>query len=306
MSLHLRSFGGLALTRGGSPTALADSRRKPLALLALVGAGGDRGLSRDKLAGYLWSESDPERARGVLKQTLYVLRKEFEDGPELFLGTTDLRLNPDAITMDLWEFERQAAAGAGAGAAACYTGHFLDGFHLSDAPEFERWVDEQRDRLARRMSGLLERLALEASGRNLPREAADWWLRLTEHDPFDTRAVTGLLHALLQAGDRPRALRYAERHMALIRKELDITPDPEIRRLVDQARARPAARDEPAPPPAGDASPGSPAPESLPPTLPPPGAPASAARAQRAPWWLVVGVSLALLFLGYAAFRLGR
>ena len=94
--------------------------------------------------------------------------------------------------------------------------------------------------------------------------------------------------------------------MALIRTELDITPDPEIRRLVDQARARPAARDEPAPPPAGDASPGSPAPESLPPTLPPPGAPASAARAQRAPWWLVVGVSLALLFLGYAAFRLGR
>ena len=244
MPLHLRSFGGLALTREGSPTGLTDSRRKPLALLALVGAAGERGVSRDKLAGYLWAESDPERARGVLKQTLYVLRKEFEGGPELFLGTTDLRLNPDAITMDLWEFERLATAGDGAGAATCYTGHFLDGFHLSDAPEFERWVDEQRDRLARRMSALLERLALEASGRNLPREAADWWLRLTEHDPFDTRAVTGLLHALLQAGDRPRALRYAERHMALIRKELDITPDPEIRRLVEQARARPAGQPE--------------------------------------------------------------
>ncbi len=309
MTLHLRSFGGLSLTREGSPAGLADSRRKPLALLALVGASGDRGVSRDKLAGYLWSESDPERARGVLKQTLYVLRKEFADGAELFLGTTDLRLNPDAITMDLWEFERLAAAGDGAGAAACYTGHFLDGFHLSDAPEFERWVDEQRDRLARRMSALLERLALEASGRNLPREAADWWLRLTEHDPFDTRAVTGLLHALLQAGDRPRALRYAERHMALIRKELDITPDPEIRRLVDQARARPAGREEPRTPASAPAQP--PAPPVTPAAPDPPGvvvprAPTPPPQGRRPSLWLVVGASVTLLLLAYAALRLGR
>ena len=313
MPLHLRSFGGLALTREGSPTGLTDSRRKPLALLALVGTAGERGVSRDKLAGYLWAESDPERARGVLKQTLYVLRKEFEGGPELFLGTTDLRLNPDAITMDLWEFERLATAGDGAGAATCYTGHFLDGFHLSDAPEFERWVDEQRDRLARRMSALLERLALEASGRNLPREAADWWLRLTEHDPFDTRAVTGLLHALLQAGDRPRALRYAERHMALIRKELDITPDPEIRRLVEQARARPVG--QPDAPHASATPAASPAPAVAPATTPAPAAAAAPAPppltrpappAGPARLWLVAGSALALVLLGYALHRLTR
>ena len=53
------------------------------------------------------------------------------------------------------------------------------------------------------------------------------------------RAVSGLLHSCLQAGDRPRAIKYAERHMAMLRKELEITPDPEIRRLLEQARARP-------------------------------------------------------------------
>jgi DNA-binding SARP family transcriptional activator len=53
------------------------------------------------------------------------------------------------------------------------------------------------------------------------------------------RAVSGLLHACLADGNRPKAIRYAERHMSLLRKELEITPDPEIRRLVEQARARP-------------------------------------------------------------------
>lgn len=269
MPLLLRAFGGLSLTRDGSPTVLAESRRKPLALLALVGAAGERGVSRDKLASYLWSESDTDKARGVLKQTLYVLRKEL-GSEDLFLGTSDLRLNPALVAFDLWEFERLDAMGAAAEAVACYSGHFLDGFHISEAPEFDRWVDDQRERLSRRQGALLERLALEASGRNEPRQAAEWWLRLTEHDPFDSRAVTGLLHALLQAGDRPRALKYAERHMTIVRKELDLTPDPEIRRLVEQARARPAAlapsdplphRPDPAPPASEGAQPASVTPE---------------------------------------------
>ena len=58
--------------------------------------------------------------------------------------------------------------------------------------------------------------------------------------------------------------------------------------------------------PRGDAPPVAPAPELPIPAPPPPGAPAAADRVQRTPWWLVVGASLGLLLLGYAAFRLGR
>jgi DNA-binding SARP family transcriptional activator len=234
----LRTFGGLGLTGTTGPLPFAERHRKPMALLAMLAGAGERGLSREKLAAYLWLESDTERARGGLKQTLYILRKELS-AEELFLGSAELRLNPAVIQSDLGEFERLAAAGEAERAVGLYAGHFLDGVHLSDASEFDRWADEQRERLARRMSTLLERLALMASGRHDPRAAAEWWIRLIEHDPFDTHAVTGLLHAFLEAGDRPRALKYAERHMALLRKELDLTPDPELRKLVEQVRARP-------------------------------------------------------------------
>lgn len=238
MPFQLRTLGGLALVGGPSGEMLAESRRKPLALLSILAVVGDRGLTRDKLAAYLWQDGEPERVRGVLKQTLYSIKRDL-DGAELFLGTADLRLNPEIIESDVQAFERAVAAGHSAEAVALYHGPFLDGFHLADAPAFEHWADNQRDRFAREFARQIERLALIAIGQNDPRAAAEWWLKLTELDPFDVRAVSGLLHACLQAGDRPRAIRYAERHMSMLRKELEITPDPEIRRLVEQARARP-------------------------------------------------------------------
>jgi DNA-binding SARP family transcriptional activator len=241
VTLALRTFGGLTLSGSGSGDVLAESRRKPLAMLAVLAGAGERGITRDKVASYLWPEGESEKVRGVLKQTLYFLRQELGE-PELILGESELRLNHGVIGVDLWDFEGAVARSDPAGAVALYHGPFLDGFHLGDAPEFERWVDNQRDRLARRFAAQIEILALSAMGRNDPREAIEWWHRLTEQDPFDARAVSGLLHACLQAGDRPRAIRYAERHMTMLRKELEITPDPEIRRLLEQAKARPSPR----------------------------------------------------------------
>lgn len=237
MRFSLRTFGGLSLT-GEEGSVRAESRRKPLAFLALLAAAADRGITRDKLAVLLWPEGEPEKVRGVLKQTLYTIRQEMGE-PGLVLGEADLRLNPEVIQVDLWEFERLSAEKDAAGAVALYHGPFLDGFHLTDGGGFDQWVDTQRERLARKFADNIEILAQQAMKRQEPRVAADWWLRLTELDPFDVRAVSGLLHACLQAGERPKAIRYAERHMSLLRKELEITPDPEIRKLLQQARARP-------------------------------------------------------------------
>ncbi|HWA58626.1 MAG TPA: bacterial transcriptional activator domain-containing protein [Gemmatimonadales bacterium] len=237
MSYTLRTFGGLALAGGLAGDGVGAARRKPLALLVLLAGAGELGMTRDKLASYLWPEGETEKVRGVLKQTLYTIRQDF--GEELIVGSQDLHLNRTEVDVDLWTFEKAVGDGRPQDAVETYRGPFLDGFHLADAPGFERWVEAQRVRLARRFAAQIELLALAAMGRNQPMVAVDWWLRLTEQDPLDVRAISGLLHACLAAGDRPNAIRYAERHMTLLRRELEITPDPEIRRLVEQARARP-------------------------------------------------------------------
>ena len=240
MRYSLRTFGGLTLLDNETGEAVTEKRRKALAILAILAVAGDLAVSRDKLAAYLWNDGGPDRVRGVLKQTIYIFKRELADA-DLLLGQSDLRLNHALIDSDVALLEQAAREHDSAQVVDLYRGPFLDGFHLPEAPLFEHWVDTQRDRLARVFAAHIERLALAAMARGNPQAAIDWWARLVEFDPYDTRAVSGLLHACLTAGDRPRAIRLAERHMGLLRKELEITPDPEIRRLVELAKARPVA-----------------------------------------------------------------
>ena len=114
---------------------------------AVLATAGPTGFSRDKLLLYLWPESDEERARHALKQAVYSLRREL-GAEEVIVGTASLSLNPVIITSDAREFEMAIAAGDLASAVAMYSGPFLDGFHLKDSTEFERWSGEQRARFA--------------------------------------------------------------------------------------------------------------------------------------------------------------
>src|SRR5689334_18970532 len=131
--LRLLTFGGLTLLVGGLATTGATTRRRRLALLALLALARDRGINRDKIHDYLWPESDVERARRGLNQLLYVQRHRVEDG-DLFLGKKTPRLNPAVITCDVWEFEDALDAGALGAAVRLYTGPFLDGFFIKEAP----------------------------------------------------------------------------------------------------------------------------------------------------------------------------
>src|SRR5574342_470275 len=108
--LELRTFGGLSVEANGVPLTGAAVQRKTLALLALLAAAGKKGLSRDKLTAYLWPESDAERGRNLLNQACYALRRDLRER-ELFLGTTELRLNPAVLTGDVQGFEEALERG---------------------------------------------------------------------------------------------------------------------------------------------------------------------------------------------------
>src|SRR2546428_9360528 len=108
--LHLKTCGGLSVEAEGGSASGAAQRRKTLALLALLAAAGKRGVSRDKLIAYLWPETDTAHGRHLLKQACYALRRDLR-ARELFLGVTELRLNPEIISSDVQTFEDALARG---------------------------------------------------------------------------------------------------------------------------------------------------------------------------------------------------
>ena len=206
-------------------------QRRRLALLALLAAAGERGLSRDKVLGYLWSESSSENARHALEQLLYSMRKQMAE--PLFQGTDPLRLDTRVVHADVVEFARAMAANDPSSAVAVYRGPFLDGFYLAGAPEFERWVEAERTRLEADHGEALRKLAAEAHSLGRQTAEIDLRRRLASGDPLGERAAIDLVRALVEAGDWAGALRQAREYEARVRAEL---PGAQVTDLMELVR----------------------------------------------------------------------
>ena len=251
-SLHLL---GDPVLRGpnGVVTGRAAYRRR-MALLSILAVARGRPVGRERLIGLLWAEHPADAARHTLSEALYVLRKDLAD--DLFVAVGDeIALNRAVMGSDVADFEEAIESLHPEDAVRAYGGPLLDGFYVSDAPEFERWVDGERARLAAAYARALETLAAAAEAGGDALGAAQWWRRLAAHDPYSSRVALRLVNALDAAGDRVAALRFAGTHAALMREELGADPDPELARLVERLRAEPL-RVPALPPSAVSAAPG--------------------------------------------------
>jgi DNA-binding SARP family transcriptional activator/TolB-like protein len=275
--IRIEVLGNPVLRRPDGPVTGRAAYRRRIALLAILAAARGRPVGRERLIGLLWPEQPAESARHALSEALYVLRKEL--GEETFVSHGDeVALNPQHVGSDLDDFERELEEGRPEGAVRLYRGPFLEGFYVSDAADFERWVEGERDRLARARARALQGLAEEAEAAERHFAAAEWWRKVAADDPFSSRLALRLMRALRAAGEHAAALRHAAAHTELLRGELGVAPDPELSAFVERLRAEAVPRPPSPPPPVPTAAP-LPAAAQLPPGEPLPatdGAPTAA------------------------------
>lgn len=231
--MHFRALGGLTLQAGPDEGSAPELGRRRLALLAVLAAAGSRGITRDKIIGILWPETDEDQARHTLSQTLYLMRRE--TGRPWVSGNPLLRLH-DSITSDVGQFQAAVDSNQLERAADLYTGSFLEGFYLTGAPGFEEWVESTRARLHATAIKTFELLARQADADNHFDDGNRWWRRLTELDPFSSTYAAGRMRALIAAGDRSAALRFAREYETRLRRELDAEPAPAITELITSIR----------------------------------------------------------------------
>jgi DNA-binding SARP family transcriptional activator/tetratricopeptide (TPR) repeat protein len=228
---RLHTFGGAFVARmSGEAVGSSAAQRRTVALLALLAVAGDAGLSRDKLVGLLWPDTDSERARHSLTQALYSARRALR-ADDLFLVGPDIRLNRDRLSSDVGEFDAAIIGGDLERAVEAYRGPFLDGFFVSGAPEFERWTSGQRERLEGSFAEALRRLAATAEEARDYIKEVEWRRRLASLLPLDSGLAVKLMTAMANAGDRAGAIQHARVHAALLREELDLEPDPAVEAL---------------------------------------------------------------------------
>lgn len=238
----VRLFGGASI-RGeeGAPGGGATQARR-LALVALLTTARPGAVTRDKLIAYLWPESGSEQGRHLLSESLHILRKAL--GADVFVAEGDtLRINADAVWSDVAEFEAALERGDLEAAVSLYLGPFLDGFFVREAPEFERWVESERGRLADRYATALESLAEAAVADSDYKAAVGWWKRLADHDPYNSRFALRLMQSMAAAGDPANAVKQAQEHSALLERELGVNPPDDLQSFIRRLRRGKVWRD---------------------------------------------------------------
>src|SRR5712691_2299866 len=238
--VEFRLLGTVNLTsvEGREARSLLGQPRR-LALLAYLAAATPRGIQRrDQLLTLFWPELDQGHARAALRQALHVLREEL--GPNVLVcrGDEEVGLDFDVVRCDVAEFDCAVAAGRLTEALDLYRGELLEGFFISEAPEFERWQDDERRRLREMASRAAQALVEEAeNGGDLP-TAAIWARRALRLAPHDEGQLRRLLTLLDQLGDRAGALQAYDEFARRLAADFEAQPAAETQVLVAAVRAR--------------------------------------------------------------------
>jgi DNA-binding SARP family transcriptional activator/tetratricopeptide (TPR) repeat protein len=278
----LRLFGSPVLAGPDGPVTGRVAQERKLALLAVLALAEGRSLTRDSLAAMFWPETEPARARQNVADGLWVIRSALGDEALATRGN-QVSLSSGVVATDVEAFHEALQAGELEEAVGAYTGPFMDGFHISGAPAFERWVDGKRAHLADAHAVALERLVQTAREEGDAVQAVTWARHLVSADPLNTRRALLLMEVLAASGDVAGALRHGEAHGELLSAELGLAAPPEVEARIRELRTSPppvappgraAAPDRPAPGSSGSPGPPSSAPAGgSPPPVPAPGAP---------------------------------
>lgn len=269
---HIRLLGDVVAARGDHVVRSFGTQKTGL-LLAHLACSPDKRFAREELADLLWPESDGDAARTNLRVALYTLRQRLGSSKDahvdlILSDKSNIRLNGDAVTVDVVEFERAcAAASAGTGqiedvsrAVGLYGGEFLPGF-------YDSWALETRSRLSELFYNVLRdgiRLAVQAG--NLA-DAMGYAQRALALDTLREDAHLDIIRLYVQSGRHSAAVRQFRALEAALESEMGEGPSVETRHAITallQNRSASSVAAGSARPRSGDSDPFSPCQPRLP------------------------------------------
>ncbi|SFR16086.1 DNA-binding transcriptional activator of the SARP family [Lentzea waywayandensis] len=238
--VEFRVLGPLQVLLDTEPLLVRAGRQRALLVSLLLRAGTS--VSVDELAGNVWGENPPARARATLQT--YVMRLRQLLGPSVPIKTVPdgYLIDVDEKTIDLMRFEplieqgeQERAAGNLQAASAAFAAALglWRGPALVDVPSEILHRDEVPRLDERRLHVLERRVEVDLElGRH--GELVAELSRLTSEHPLRERFWAQLMVALYRSGRQSEALAAYQRVSRLLGDELGIDPGDELRRVHSQ------------------------------------------------------------------------
>ncbi len=213
---------------------ISINSKKNRALLAVLGSSSQPMLSRDKAANLLWGDKGEELAKGALRQSLSVLRKELGAQSDIIiLKDNQIGLNHELVRLDARQFvefsSRDGDELALINALDIFKGQFLEDVGvLTD--EFEQWLAWERQRVLQLAIATASRLcSLVAPGRRI--SAAQKLLSL---DPLRESSHRIAMEAYWEAGETALAAQQYATCAKILKDEFGVVPSEKTQRLRNQ------------------------------------------------------------------------
>jgi predicted ATPase/DNA-binding SARP family transcriptional activator len=242
----------LALHFLGSPQIHLDhepvsaDRRKAVALVAYLAVEGGP-HTRDSMSALLWPDYEQSKAFTNLRHTLWEVQQAIGEG-WIVADRETVRLNADAdISLDIHRFESLLAQSFThdnpslripllADSIKLYRSHFLTGFSLKDAPGFNEWAFAKSEDLRHQLSAALVTLSNDHCALGQADQAVPYARRLIALDPLNEASHRQLMQVYIQAGQYSAALKQYQTCEQILRKELNLDPQPETHALYKKIR----------------------------------------------------------------------
>ncbi len=229
MSTYVRLLGPPAIKFDGE--WIVPSTTKLSALLYYL-AHKEHWVDRSVLTYLFWSDVPEENARhnlrkllGRLKNLSYVENLDVERTRLRWLADTDLKMFRETLnTQNPSEIVQ------------LYAGELMEGFRLDSAPEFDAWLETERQEIFNAWRKAVFQLtsALEAKGHYS--NIADALGKLHKADPFDEDVLKHYLRSLHLDGKKSKALEVFKQFEQMLKEELGGEPESATLELVEYIR----------------------------------------------------------------------
>jgi len=230
----LRCFGRVGVERAGGEIVRLRSS-KHLALLVYLVANPDHEHPRNRLAPLFW-ETERSQARHSLSQALYDIRSNL---PELGVraSVNHVAVRRGTVESELDLFEMAVRSSDVARAVELYRGVFVPDLESVATEAFERWVEDERQRLQRLAELAFSRYVAECDDRARWGEMCTVALRLLDMNPLHEEAHRAFMRGMWLQGDQQAALDHFRHVESMLSEELPSGISPETHRLLERIRS---------------------------------------------------------------------
>lgn len=247
--LRITCLGGFQVLRNGVPISDREWKsRLAKTLVKLLAVQGSRRLTREEISDLLWPHAAAGRQRILLNSLLHRTRKALD--PDAAQGRGDsciaqdgdlLFLNPRKVWTDLQEFTSLHAAVRRSRAdrdqdpgkvLALYDQAFnLYRGDILPGDTYHEWTQGHREHIRTIHTEMLTHAAVLTDTHDDRNRSFAYYDRMFSMDPCNERACRWLMVWHLTAGQRNEAVRLFERCQLALRKDLDMEPDEQTRKL---------------------------------------------------------------------------